>query len=284
MRHWLLYEALLLAEALEGQKAERAKFIINKLGNLWNPLPGYSTLEQFVEKIGEIDPSQKGIYMPWIARLALSKPDVNRAEDLNRLGQDLIHFEANKAKITNKDINSYKSFQDLYDTIAPFTQPRKKTADELKKEKVTAELTKLKDEIITVYNSSDGWIRIPKSEAAAKYLGQGTRWCTAATKNCMYSYYAKNDNLFVIYDKTTKQRHQLHIQSGQFADSADKNVGIDAVPEWARKPIVSFYQTNNPQLALKQVLALDKFASSEENVAAGTEHEDLMALMKQYGI
>ena len=128
-----LYQCILL-EALEGQKAQRAEFIISKLGPQWKGLPGYQNIEQFVEKIGKIDPTAKGVYMPWIARLAIMNPTENRAEDLDRLGNDLKAFEANKARIANKDINQYKSFQSVYDVVAPLLAPREKTKDELKKE------------------------------------------------------------------------------------------------------------------------------------------------------
>lgn len=276
-----IYESLLL-EALEGHKAQRAEFIINKLGSFWKPLPGYETIDQFVEKVAEVDPSLKGIYMPWIARLAITKPNENRAEDLNRLSDDLRAFETFKAKIANKDINQYKNFSDLYDVIALFLAPRKKTKDELEGEKKEAKLQKIKGEIITVYAGPEGWIRIPTTKKASQFLGQGTRWCTAATNNCMFDHYAKDDVMFIIYDKETKARTQLHINSGQLAKEDDKNIGIDSTPAWARKPIVDHYKKNNPQLTLKQMMSLSKF--TDENLAAGSDHEDLLALMKQYGV
>lgn len=276
-----LYQSLLL-EALEGQKAQRAEFIIGKLSPQWKGLPGYSNIEQFIEKVGEIDPTAKGIYMPWIARLAIMSPNENRVEDLDRLGQDLQAFEANKAKIANKDINQYKSFQAVYDVVAPLLAPREKTKDELKKEQEAAALEKVKADIITVYQGPEGWIRVPKTEEASKFLGQNTRWCTAANKNCMFQHYAKDDNLFVIYDKASKRRTQLHIDSGQLAKEDDRNIGVESTPEWARKPIVDFYKKNNPNLTLKQIMHLNSW--TEENLAVGTDYEDLLNLMKQYGV
>lgn len=272
----------ILDEDLEGQKKARAEWIKNKLGPQWHGLPGYPEINTFLEKLGEIDPSRNGQYMTWIARLVITKPTENRAEDLDRVGQDLQAFEANKAKIANKDINAYKSFQQLYDVIAPFLKPQKKTKEELSKEREAAKLAKLKGQIIVVYSGPEGWIRIPTTQAAAVYLGQGTRWCTAASKNNMFSYYSKSDNLFVVYDKASGERYQLHINSGQFADDTDKNVGMKAVPEWARQPIVDYYKKHNPQLTLKQVMSLSTF--SDENLAKGTEHEALLDLMKFYQV
>ena len=272
----------ILDEDLEGQKKARGEFIKNKFGPQWHGLHGYENIDAFLEKLGEIDPSPKGIYMPWIARLVITKPNENRAEDLDRVGQDLQAFEANKARIQNKDINAYKSFQDLFDVIAPFLQPKKKSKEDLAKEKEAAKLAKIKGDIITVYSGSEGWIRIPTTAEAAQFLGQNTRWCTAASKSNMFDYYNKSDKLFVVYDKATKTRSQLHIDSGQFAGEDDRNKGMNAVPEWAREPIVSWYKENNPQLSLKQVMGLS--GMSDENLAKGTEHEGLLDLMKLYGV
>jgi hypothetical protein len=274
----------ILDEDLEGQKAQRGEFIKNKFGNLWHGLHGFAENEfaKFLDKLGEVDPSPKGIYMPWIARLVLTKPNENRAEDLDRVGNDLRAFETNKAKIANKDINSYKSFNDLFDVIAPFLVPQKKTKDEVSKEKAAAELAKVKANIITVYAGPEGWIRIPTTQAAATFLGQGTRWCTAANKNNMFTHYNKSDNLFVVFDKESKTRSQLHIDSGQFAGEDDRNKGLAAVPAWAGQKILDYYQKNNPSLTFKQLSALQGF--TDENLAKGTAHEGLFDLFAEYGI
>lgn len=277
------YESFLLEE-LEGQKIQRGEFIKKTYGEKWprNGLLGYEKIDDFIEKLGEVDPSRNGMYMPWLAKLAIIKPNENRTEDLDRVGEDLRHFEANKARIANKDINSYKGFQDLFDVIAPFLAPRELTKDEKEKAKQQAELEKVKKDIITVYNGPEGWIRIPTTRDAAIFLGQNTRWCTSARANNMFSHYAKSDSLFVVYDKETKTRSQLHIDSGQFAGEDDRNKGLKAVPQWARQPIVDWYKANNPNLTIKQIMTLTDY--TDENLAAGTQHEDLINLMKQYGV
>lgn len=277
------YESFLLEE-LEGQKLQRAEFIKKTYGDKWprQGLPGYEKIDALIEKLGEIDPSRNGMYMPWLAKLAITKSNENRTEDLDRVGEDLRHFEANKARIANKDINSYKGFQELFDVIAPFLAPRELTKDEKEKAKQQAELEKVKKDIITVYAGPEGWIRIPTTRDAAIFLGQNTRWCTSARGNNMFSHYAKSDSLFVVYDKETKARSQLHIDSGQFAGEDDRNKGLNAVPKWAQKPIVDWYKANNPQLTLKHIMALSNY--SDENLAAGTDHEDLINLMREYGV
>lgn len=281
----LTLNSTMFLEDLEGQKAQRGQWIKDKLGPHFKGIPGYpkpEDLDRLVDKIGEVDPSNNGMYMPWIARMAIGKPGENRAEDLDRVGQDLRHFEQFKRQIANKDINSYKGFQELYDIIAPLLQPREKTQAEKEKEKEREMDAKMKSQIIDVYRGPEGWVKIPTTLQSSCWLGRNTRWCTAANKNSMFGHYSKSDNLFVIYDKKTGKRHQLHIQSGQFADEADRNVGVKTVPEWARKPIVDYYKANNPNLTRAQLISLGSF--TDENLSKGTEHEGLLDLMRQYNV
>jgi hypothetical protein len=281
MRLFDLFPTLLL-EDLQAHKAQRGDFIVKTYANKWQGLPGFNSIEEFVEKLGEIDPTPKGIYMQWLAKLCIQDPERNRTEDLSRIGDDLKAFETFKSKLANKDINSYKSFDALYEAIAPFLAPKKKSKEELAADRAEKKLANIKGEITTVYTGPEGWIRIPTTKKAAQFLGQSTRWCTSASANNMFDHYNKRDSLFVIYNKADKTRHQLHIDSGQFADTSDKNKGINAVPQWARQPIVNWYKENNPQLSLKQLMSLSNF--TDENLAAGSDHEDLLALMKQYGV
>jgi hypothetical protein len=273
-----------LLEDLEGQKASRGQFIKDKYGKDFRGIPGYprDKLDQLIDKIGEVDPSTKGIYMPWIARLVISKPQENRAEDLDRVGEDLRNFETHKRQIARKDINQYRSFQDLYDVTAPFMSPRELTPDELEREEERQKDEEMRDQITVVYRGPEGWIKIPETYEAAKWLGRNTRWCTSMLQQ--YKYYTKDDKLFIVYNKANKQRYQLHINSGQFAQEDDRNIGTANVPEWAKPKILDWYDKNvgRDKLTWKQVMTLSTFG--DENLAKGTPHEDLVALMKAYGV
>lgn len=271
-----------LMEELEGQKAQRAEFIKKTYGDKWpkQGLPGYEDIDDFIDKLAAVDPSRNGMYMPWLAKLAITKPNENKTEDLDRVGSDLGNFETFKRQIERKDINQYKSFQDLYDVIAPFLRPRKPTKDD----KAKAELEKVKKDIITVYAGPEGWIRIPTTREAAIFLGQNTRWCTSARGNNMFDHYNRDDSLFVVYDKETKERSQLHIESGQFAGEDDRNKGVHTVPTWARGPIVDWYKANVPNLTPNQVFSLARYAGYDTELVKDTPHDEVMALMKKYNI
>ena len=260
------------------------KFIKTWVTPRWKGLEGYPELDDFVKKLDEIDPTTKKIYVPWLAKLCILNPRENHTEDLETVGDELRVFELNKAKLPapNRNIESYKKFSDLYAVLAPFHAPKVKTADEIEKEKQAAALAAIRDQIITVYQGPEGWIRIPTTVAASKFLGQHTKWCTSGDKDNRFLYYSKDDNLFVVYDKEKKERFQLHIQSGQYADETDRNQGIKAVPDWAGKKILEYYQAHNPHLTMKQLMALQAF--TDNNLAAGTPHEELFDLFKQYGV
>lgn len=239
-------------------------------------IDGAKTLDDLVRKVSKNDPTPDQKYVPWMINMILKAPKENRVEDLERLKADLTNFEKHKGK-HKADIEKMKSFEDVYTTIEPhLDKDAKEAANEAR------EFEKMKDEITLVYEGPDGWIRIPNSVRSASFLGQSTRWCTAAKNGNMFSHYNKTDKMFVVYDKASKKRSQLHIQSGQFANEADANQGTKAVPEWAREPIYQWYKKNNPQLTIKQLLTLSDF--TKENPAEGTDHEDLINLMKKYGV
>lgn len=278
----LSFKSWLLLEYLDGQKFKRQEYLEKIYSGKWIGLEGFENLKDFVEKAGKIDPTKNGAYMQWIVKLAIKNPQENRAEDLDRLGKDLQVFEANKSKIEKKDINAYSSYHDLYVAIEPFLKKRPKTAEEKKKDRLEKSLEAVKDEITIVYQGPEGWVRIPKTKKAAKYLGQSTRWCTSASSNNMFDHYNAKDSLFVIYDKEAKERFQLHIDSDQFADASDKTMNFDKVPKWAWEPIKDWYK-KNAKISLKQLMTLSKH-TDDKTLADNSDHKELLDLMKQYGV
>ena len=276
-----------LMEALEGQKQKRGEFLIKTFGPKWQGVDGITDFEEFLDKVGDADPTKNGAYMQWILTKAMKSPE-NRVEDFDRLKKDLTNFETKeiKAKLEKKDINGYASFNALALAIDEILD-RKKTPEEKKAEaKAKREAEKAsatRADVVTVYNGSEGWIRVPKTRAAAIYLGQSTKWCTSGKGNNMFDHYHASDSLFVIYDKSTKKRHQLHIDSGQFADEKDTNQGFKAVPTWAWDNILEWYKKES-KLGLKQLLAISANGSKSDNIAKGTEHEDLFDMMKEFGV
>ena len=279
----------ILNEELTGNAANRAAFIKSKVEPLWdklpgNPgLPGYKEIDPWLEAVAAADPTVKKSYMQWIATRSLKNPAENKTEDYPAVHDCLQGFEANKARIANKDINTYKNFHELFAVVLPLLTPREKTPEEKAKEKEDAKLNAIKAEIETVYTGPEGWIRIPKTERASQYLGQNTTWCTAYTnRECRFNSYNSRDVLFVVYIKATKERFQIHIDNGEYSDIMNKNHGDSAMPPCVWDPIIKWYKAHNPDLGIKHLMSLQKH--SEENLAAGTTHAGLMDLMKLYDV
>lgn len=271
-----------LEEEVVAQKQNAAGFIKKTYKHKWQGLPGFDNIDEFIEKLADIDPSKNGGYMRWMAKCLINNPDVNKTEDLKRFKKDLEAFEDNKSKLKIKDINAYKDFHELYAAIEPFVVKRPKTEDEKKREKKEARLAKTREGITTLYDGPEGWVKIPMNKAASQFIGQGTRWCTSARNDNRFKYYDDQDRLIVIYDKKSGARTQLHIATGSYNDVKDKPVSIDTVPEWARKPIAHWYKENSSKLGIKHVMTLASFGS--EDIHKGTDHEDAVNLMKQYGV
>jgi hypothetical protein len=83
----------------------------------------------------------------------------------------------------------------------------------------------------TVFENDAVRIVVPEDQNAACYYGQGTRWCTAATKGSNYfGHYSKEGPLYILLPKQPKydgEKYQLHFESEQFMDENDN--GIDDI-------------------------------------------------------
>jgi hypothetical protein len=260
-----------LLEDINLQQRKRIEFARSQLLNKYTAdmITHYGNFDEFVEKIAEFDPTPSGIYIPWIARIIIKSNNLNVYEDLEKIKNDLKLFELHKNKLVNKDINSYKSFEELYDAIKQFYKPVKLSAYEKK-------LASIRDEIELVYEGPEGWIRIPKTKRASQYLGQNTRWCTAAKSMCAFDDYAARDKLIVIYDKKSRDRMQFHVDSGQLADVQDKIINLNELPEWTRIHIQNLYPVSS---SLKQAITL-----ASANINTQSEHQKLLDLMKEYEV
>jgi Leucine-rich repeat (LRR) protein len=67
----------------------------------------------------------------------------------------------------------------------------------------------------------------PLTEEASCYIGQGTRWCTAARKDNRFEYYSKEGPIFVIVPKNpsyVKEKYQYQHESEQYMDDKDDPV------------------------------------------------------------
>ena len=165
-----------------------------------------------------VDPTPNHKYLDWILRQYL-KHDF-RQEDNIRVHNTLIFFNLHKAHLVQKDINKYQRLSDLEHAIEAVAGTKSKR-EEIKAVKHDG-ADKIFDEGgVVVYHI--------KTEAAAKFYGAGTRWCTAAEHNCQFKHYNEEGPLYVVFCKDLDgkpAKYQFHFGSDQFMDVEDNDINL----------------------------------------------------------
>jgi hypothetical protein len=140
------------------------------------------------------DPTANKQYTQWLANEYAKR--TFRAEDSARVRNALSEFIKYRTAIKrlgkSVDINQY-DFYTLQDLI-----------DEITKEGSVAGIRKnyeYENEMRFLSRTVAGELVIPLTQRASCELGQGTRWCTAASKNNMFAHYNEEGPLFIWIDR-----------------------------------------------------------------------------------
>jgi hypothetical protein len=145
-------------------------------------------------------------------------------EDAARIKDELARFDKLKPKLEKKDLNQYKTLTELDEVLSKFTDDDEKSNRQLDRER---ESKFFKDkEAKLFYEDADLKIVIPLTQEASVYFGRGTKWCTAAEKNNMFSYYSKRTAPLYIVMCRGGDKYQFHFKSGQFMDSSDRQINL----------------------------------------------------------
>jgi len=135
-----------------------------------------------LDRFQEADPTPNKQYVQWIARTYANDASA-KLEDVidGYLYQYLTKFyklvQRKKIPSPRNDINKYSNFGDFLNVLDEYPDPE-------------AEQLKDKGSAFTLYDDESWRVIVPQDEPASCYYGQGTRWCTAATKgNNMFKYY-----------------------------------------------------------------------------------------------
>ena len=173
------------------------------------------------------DNKEHGQYSKWI----LDKLNRNVLDNshLGHLHDTLKRFEDNKKYLKNKDINKFKSLQEIdtylnddnsYNELSHSQIVRQHRRDKQKAD--------LDNEAKLIYEDSNWEIWIPKTYAASCKLGRGSRWCTASTETSSYfDRYSKDGNLYIILNKYNgKEKYQFHTESDNYMDINDEEIDL----------------------------------------------------------
>jgi len=160
-------------------------------------------------------------YFMWIYNLF--RDGILKIEDFYKVSNYLELFEKYKKVIPleSRDINSFKNIQDLYSVVKGF-EGNEDTTPTSKK----SETRKIKDtEIDKIFDDEEWLVMIPKTERASCIIGKGTQWCTAAEESDnMFDHYNSDGPLFVIINKGSGEKFQMHIESNQLTDAQDREI------------------------------------------------------------
>lgn len=167
-----------------------------------------------VAQAEDADPTANKQYVVWIVR-QYTKNGM-KYEDLYKLKDDLATFSTTKGQHKRLGINS-----DIgqYDWRSLADIARRLGSTDIGTGELDAAPVEDAD---ILYNGPLGMLSVPRTQAASCKLGSGTRWCTAAEKNNMYSFYSKYGPLYVWHDKKRKEKYQFHFETGQFMDAQDE--------------------------------------------------------------
>ncbi len=182
MRRWsTLTEEQLLAEG----RLDDAKKKFKNVDSDW------------IDRISERDPSGNNKYLMWAVKQfeKISEPWVKKHKDSGRetwSGEDadavyqayrvvvdaMEKFHANSQRLKNRDINAYKTVDDVIAAIKKLglsqKQKRRKKREQAKEGSTILE------------ENDDFWLIRPDTTEASCYYGQGTKWCISATQSRNY--------------------------------------------------------------------------------------------------
>ena len=163
-----------------------------------------------------------GTYGKWILNL-FNKGKLDRE---NHVTDILNRFEDSKKQLKNKDINTFKSIEDLDDYLNDDSNYNElSNRQKLRKTQTEVRQTELGKEAELIFSNENWEVWIPHTYTASCKLGQGTNWCTASTANdYYYKQYTSKGNLYINIH-SDGHKWQFHSQSNSYMN--EKDVAID---------------------------------------------------------
>tara|TARA_Y100001938_G_scaffold150997_1_gene244971 strand:- start:2251 stop:4440 length:2190 start_codon:yes stop_codon:yes gene_type:complete len=151
----------------------------------------------WIDRISERDPSGNNKYLMWAVKQfeKISEPWVKKHKDSGRetwsgenadavyqayrvVSDAMEKFHANSQRLKNRDINAYKTVDDVIAAIKKLglsqKQKRRKKREQAKEGSTILE------------ENDDFWLIRPDTTEASCYYGQGTKWCISATQSRNY--------------------------------------------------------------------------------------------------
>ena len=136
----------------------------------------------YIDQLSKIDPSGNNKYLMWMAKHldyhTRGATDTAKETLVDTLTDLIQSFHKNIQRLEKKDINQYKSLDDVETAIKSLGATVKQKRE--KKKEVAQEGSRI------VYESDKYFVVRPETEEASCYYGRNTQWCISATESQNY--------------------------------------------------------------------------------------------------
>jgi hypothetical protein len=178
---------------------------------------GYKDSSDIIDHfVHNADPTDDKVYSSWIVNRYKKKQFIQN--DAPEISKTLDTFHRFKNKLESKDINSYKSLDDLKSAVEPYLN-----AESNKQRK-----RRQKEEGVDLIHDDEQGTSVRKilTHNAACSYGSGTKWCTNNPNDSSYfEKYKDQGNLFVINTKDgNKFQYHPYGEESELKDEKNKSV------------------------------------------------------------
>lgn len=202
-------------------KLELVKSILSE-GRVEDAKAKYPSDIDVVDYFVSQDPSGNNKYLPWMMKIYKQDIPGNAPAELKSTGMQHITnlvrgFHQNVARIEVKDINQYKSLDQLHRVVNPLIIKAAEKADIKVKEESGVE---------KLYEDTDWLLMRPLTHEASCKYGANTQWCVASKDTSThFNNYSKGFLVFLLHKKSNnKFAFFADIQS--YGDGAFQNIEI----------------------------------------------------------
>lgn len=218
-----LYELLILARRKEiFESEEKINWILSNqklysklIDRIKNDITTGDLTPQRVLEYFDNSSKAIGKFLPWVVKMYINKEFDMAHLDTIRGSLDIFYY--NLPKFSNKDINSYRTLNDL--NIAIDNIKGVKTSGDKKRD--------AKKSSKKIFENNKWIIIIPETKEAAIKYGKGTTWCTSAKKDNAFDAYNVDGPLIIIINKQNpSEKYQLHYPTNSYRDSEDDDMEL----------------------------------------------------------
>lgn len=203
-----------------------------------------------------------GLYGKWILNLF----NKGKLDNEGHVTDILIRFNEVKSQLKEKDINRFKTLEELDSYLDNSDNYIELSArQKLRQTQTNVHNTNLTTDAEKVFENSIWEVWVPHTYEASCKLGQGTKWCTASTSSdYYYERYSKEGPLYILIDKYDRTiKYQFHFPSNQYMDSEDDSINPwddifdmnDDLKEFFRPELLKSWKLD-PTLSFKESISI----------------------------